>query len=175
MYGGNWDASIPLAEVLVLWGVAQATYCYSIDALLAIGRVKVSLVVEMVSMSIKLAVVLIAARHGLATVAYGLGMVALVEFFARNVVLGSCIGYGARDLLFSTWRSGGVALLLAVVAHVMAGRLSAWGLPLFVQLVVAGMVAATVWLATVFLLRHPIANEVIRMWKGLKTAPTSDV
>lgn len=159
-FGDQWDAAIPLVRWLcVAQLVAALTYqCYLL--LTAMGRYReVTRVVVKVQL-VRIALVIAAAFYSLeAVAAVQIGVYA----FAALLYYAKLTRYD--DLRLSRLAAALLpSALLAVLSCVVPGAL-VWFWPhwlhqhVFLSLVVAGTGAGALWLAGIFMLRHPLAEE----------------
>ncbi|WLI88918.1 lipopolysaccharide biosynthesis protein [Massilia sp. R2A-15] len=160
LYGAQWDASVPVVQVLCLAGAISSVGMFATQVMVANGAVRHSTVSQLVVQPFRLVAVLIAARHDLITVAYAL---VVSECFALLVVsyyLHRAIGIG----IFHVLRASRKSLLVAA-----AGSLA----PLLVRMyfpehdghpwppLLLGMFGATVgWLLAIFACNHPFGEQI---------------
>lgn len=159
VYGPQWLAAVPLAQVLCLAGAIDLLFLLAREALLADGRARQASVMQFQFFALKVAGLAAVVPFGLPGAAWGLAAAA-----ACNAVL------GARHLRVLDVRIGAVAracvpsALLTLVA-VGPLALAAWWLPPseanYLRWALAGAgYAALSWLAGLRLLRHRLWDEL---------------
>ena len=163
LYGDQWDSSVILAQVLVVFGLAQAVYCYSNEALVAVGWVKPLLATETSMFFLRMLCVFIGAvSGGTLGAASGLAVAAAIEGTVRSCVVANALGFDVLRWLRFVWASGAVALTVAVVSK-STSQLALRYAPdnMWVQAVFVAGSGAMTWFAALFVFRHPLYAEVV--------------
>ena len=163
LFGPQWDASIPPAQVLCLaYGIAGLAY-FNRAALLSHGRSGVELALTAASLAVHLALVVLVAPLGLTALAWAFTGEAVVTVLLGAVALRGTLGIGPATLARASTVVG--CGLLAVAAALGAMRFLALG-P--VAGVLAGaattvaVLAAGLWLTNAPLLRQ-LADDAGRL------------
>lgn len=167
LYGDQWDASVPVAEVLVAWGVLFAMHCYCQDALLAVGEVTLAFWREVIMFVVRLAAVLVGATEGPMGVAVAFSVSGLFELLVTVIVLKRGIGLGAAAFFHACRKSVGVAVITLAGCWLSAASVESTFSSDFFRLAAFGTIGMTFWLAGIFLCRHPLADELIRALRSI--------
>lgn len=159
LFGDQWRASIPVLHWLAGFGAAASATMFASTALIAADRagreVRMSAKVHV----LRIAAVVATASFGIVPVAIGLCCVALAELAivgaeARRtltVPLRAVGGGYVRSAVLAAW-SALPALGLVLLDRMQALRLGG--------LLLLAFASGIVWLAGVFLFRHPLAEDV---------------
>lgn len=168
-FGDQWDASVPVVSILAIWAVFRSIHTLSSNLLISSSNEGLMLLKESVIFLVTLVSVTIAYPFGLTAMAWGMAISGLVEFLVNSWSLKKAIGLS----LFSFVSSMRSNLIISVVC---------WGVTHLIDSLVhfetrmpllsIGIVAAilpVIWLSSVFVLNHPVRDEIGRMWVSLKT------
>ena len=162
LFGEQWRDAAPLATIIALWGALQAVHCFASDALLAVGKEMTMLVMETVLFVTRLSVLLIAAPHGLEAVAWALVLTAGIELIVGSCAVYSGFGLGMLSMLRALVPSAFVAVTCWTCVWVSLNGLAQVELDGTLAMFISVVICGPVWLASLFLSRHPLADEVKR-------------
>ncbi len=165
LYGNQWDAAVPVAQVLCLWGAFEALFAFSLQMLFACGAVKSVFLREVILVPLR-GLLVIAGVHygGLIGVAAALGVMGLLELLVSSYLVRRVLGVRLRDVIRATEKSVRIAVTtliipLTVVLVMDIGPENLWG-PFLVA--VAG--ATCGWLLGVYRTKHDMRPEVTAAW-----------
>ncbi len=174
LYGFQWDASVPLVQVLCLAGAISSVGMFATQVMVANGAVRYSTVSQLVVQPFRLVAVLVAARYDLTTVAYALVVSECFSLLVVSHFLHRAIGVG----MFQVLRASRKSLLVAVAASMA---------PLLVNLylpqnsghpwpsLLLGMFGATAgWLLAIFACNHPFGQQIHGMLRMVFPRKDSD-
>lgn len=162
LYGDQWDAAVTVTQILCLAGAVLSLIVLAGPLLTAIGQVKANLRREVAIQVPRAAFTLVASLHSLEAVAVAQVAACLVGLWATQSATRRFIGFGNGDLVRSTWRSLAVTaatLAAAAVPLLVAGQGAEEAFP-WRALVLPALGGACGWLAAVFLVDHPIRQEI---------------
>jgi O-antigen/teichoic acid export membrane protein len=172
LYGDQWDASVPVAQILVVWGALAAVSQYSTDALLAVGRPGLVFIKEVAVCVSRFLAIIIGVRYGLEGAAVAACLAGVLELVLVTELMRIAIGTKRLALIRLCGHSGFVAVATGVACHAAAVYTTetfSSNVAQVASLVVIGM---GVWVITVYLVRHPLVEELERgrvhlaaMWK----------
>lgn len=162
-FGSQWDAAIPLMR----WLCAAAmigTLTYQVSGLLtAVGRYREVTRIEVSYQLFRIAVAIIAALYSLEAVA---ASQIAVYVLAVTLYYRKLVGYEALRLRTLVAALAPSAALTAITSVAPAAVLLFWSGPMSDHYVPAFFVAAgcsgVLWLGGLFVLRHPLADEIRR-------------
>ena len=163
LFGDQWDIAV---EPTRLIAVASMVSCLNIlhpSIFQATGAMRQRMSVQLIIMPLKLTVFFVSAPFGLTAVAAGTILNALIELVASQVALNRLIGTGLPEVLAAIWKS-----LLATAASAAGPGLVLLYMPpaanhLWLPVLLAAFGCGIFWLAAVFLLAHPLADEMRRL------------
>jgi O-antigen/teichoic acid export membrane protein len=164
LYGPQWDAAVEPVRILCLSAAVFSLFGMARDLLVAMGHIKRRARLEMLSVPLRVAGIMIAAPFGLAAVAWSIVITTVVKSALIYAALAELTGLRWRDLGRAVAKGGAIAALASIAPisamralHDNDGGLSgALGLPLAVAL--PG--AALGWLAGIFLFKHDIRSDI---------------
>lgn len=157
LYGPQWDASIPLVEILCLWGALGAAYALAGQVLIAVGEVKRYFHLQLAAQASKVVLILFAAPMGLTAICFSLVIASALNNLITHRMLKGVVDIGLGEFFAGLLKSLGVTLFVAIpvaALPILVGN-NGW-LPFVGQMAVA----AIAWLAGVFLLKHPLWYEI---------------
>ena len=166
MYGPQWMAAVPLAQILCVAGALELAYFPAKEALLSMGMARESNKLQFVIQSLRVAGVLAVVPWGLAGACWGLVAAALGGALYSHLSLARLIGMRWLDVWQATWRSvivstfTGAPLMLGLASgpftesnYIVGGTLGA----------AASVIA---WLAALRWTAHPLWPELQRLLRA---------
>ena len=162
-FGDQWDASAPLASWLAIWAALRSVHWFSNDVLLATHHEKIMVVKDAVIFAVLFSGVIWSYPGGLENVARVFVLVGALEVILITYVLRQYIGLSGWRFFMAWIPNVMVATGCGVVAlwleHVMDFEtISAWK-----PAVALIIVMPPVWVSLLFLVRHPLFNELMRL------------
>ena len=160
IFGPQWDAAVPLVQILALAGFIFGFWTLASPAVLAAGRIKDYFRAQLIIHGSKIVLVAVAVIYGLEAVAAAQILVFLIGFFVFYYVLRKIFPLALMDIFRATWRSLGVAICSAAIP---AGVMLTWKIDpdnVLVSLITGSLGAAVGWICGVYLFRHPLCQEI---------------
>ena len=159
LYGDQWNAAVPVLHIMCAAGVLSAPTLFFEQLLIAHGRPGQALRVIATSQALRLAALAVLAWVSLEAAAAALivGFSARVFMVVRMSRLHFALQLGSLFRAVLPAVLCGAAIGLACIA--IRAALGA-AQPAFVVLLMSAAVAALTWLAAVFALQHPVAQEL---------------
>ena len=160
VYGSQWDAAVPVAQVLCVACAFELVHCLSREALLTRGLAKEANNLQAVLTVLLASGLLAGVPFGIVGAAWGgtayaaLGMGVSQWFLARHIGLGTAqMVKGCLPSLALTVLTVAPAALWAVVQGVDRHNFVVFG-------VGGGLLTAVSWLVGIHVLRHPLVAEL---------------
>ena len=160
LFGHQWDAAVPLVQILCLSGVLTPFIHLSRPLFIALGRIDLSLNIQLVVQPLKILLVVAAAFHGLTWVAAALCLPPMLNAWLAHRRLSRLLGYRAGELLRAVTRSLAVTACSAMVPAVVVLTLGLEPEHSGLALAIGGAGAALGWLAGVVAFGHPARTEL---------------
>ena len=164
-YGPNWDASVPLVQILCAAGALSMLTMFAGDVMIANGHVKAVTKLQLMTQPVRVGAILFASLFGLSQVAVATVVSEAVALALLSPLLQRTTGISIRHVLSATVRSTLVAgcALVGPLLVMMLG--SGSGYPL-IDAAIGGFSALAGWLVGVFWCRHPIREHLMqaRVW-----------
>jgi O-antigen/teichoic acid export membrane protein len=160
LFGPQWDAAVPLVQILALAGFIFGLWTLANPAVLAAGRIKDYFRAQLIIHGSKIVLVAVVVSFGLEAVAGAQILVFLIGFFVFYYVLRKIFPLAPMDIFRATWRSLGVAICSAAIP---AGVMLTWKIDpnnVLVPLITGTFGAAVGWICGVYLFRHPLCQEI---------------
>jgi O-antigen/teichoic acid export membrane protein len=149
IFGARWERAIPAMRVLSLAGIAQSTCYLRRHLVLAYGRPKWHMGLELVTVALTLAGVLLTVRAGIVAVAWAQVLAQLASlpllFLAVSRLVHVRLIEDVRSLLPALTASILTAAAVSIVKVVVVGRVAPHTVLLTGLLVGAGIYFASVW------------------------------
>lgn len=165
LYGPQWDASVPVVELLCIAGAVSSISLFATQVMIANGQIRHSTNSQLLAMPFRVGAVLIVAMHGLEAIAVALIFSEFITLLIVSWFLHKTIKVGPLDLMAAVRKSALIALCSAIapllVTNLWMGDPSQSWLPLGIG--IAG--AAMGWIAGVFLTRHPLLEQFTSLFQ----------
>ena len=163
LFGDQWDIAIDPARLIAAAGMVSCLTVLHPSVFQATGAMRQRMSVQLVIMPLKLLVFFISAQYGLAAVAAGTILNALIELVPSQFAVDRVIGTRPLELFATLWKS-----LLATAASAAGSILILIYLPpsvdyLWQPIILAALATGIFWLIAIFLLAHPLADEILRL------------
>jgi O-antigen/teichoic acid export membrane protein len=167
LYGDQWDAAVPLTQILCIYGVFYTVYWLVDDLYIAVGAVQRYVRYSLGIQVAKIGLVLGAVSFGLEATMTALAVAGGIRFIAAIVAAKALIGLTWRAALGSMTKSALVAMCTVAGPLVIA-----WSAPDSVDLLgwpfaSALGLAAIGWLGGIYLVGHGLAGELTRIVEGV--------
>jgi O-antigen/teichoic acid export membrane protein len=160
VYGPQWDAAVPIAQVLCGACAFELVHCLSREALLTRGLAKEANRLQVVLTALLAAGLLAGVPFGLVGAAWGVAAYTVVGLVVNQWFLRRHIGLRSRDLIRGCLPSVTLTAIAAAPAALWAA-LAGVGPHNFVAFGVGGgLLTAVAWLAAIHGLRHPLVAEL---------------
>lgn len=160
LFGDQWDAAVPVAQVLCVYGALTSIYYFADQMLIALGAVRKTLLAHSILQPIVFVLCIAFAPYGIEMVAVGMVLSALVGLAIYQTILARMTDASLSNL-FSVVAKGGIVAAFTVVGPITV-RSMAGGYEhgVAIPLLVAMLVAAAGWLLGVMVTKHPLGNEL---------------
>ena len=161
LYGAQWDASVPIVELLCIAGAISSISTFAGQAMVANGEVKNSTYSQLLSQPFRIGAVLYAAAHGLIAIAIALVAAELVALLIFSWFLNRTIKVNFLAILKACRKSLAVTCCTAIVPLFL--NLS-WTMDVsnsWIPMVLGGLGAAGGWLAGIVLVKHPLGDHFL--------------
>lgn len=159
VYGPQWTASVPLAQILCVVGAVELIHYLAKEALIACGDVKRSNTLQMGIQASRIAGVLAIIPFGLTGACWGLLAAAVIGAAYSQWSLTNAIGLRAQDVLKACLPSFYITLLSAAPVALWVASDGITESNFLRYAFAGGAVTATVWLVAVRHFQHPIWRE----------------
>lgn len=167
VYGRQWMASVPLAQILCAAGSVELVYYLAKEVLLSVGEARQSNLLQMGIQGCLIAGLLVVVPFGLEGACWGVLAATIAGAWLSHRQLARAIGLTAAEVLKSCLPSLYLALLSAApVALWAAVEPISESNHLYFGLG-GGAMTAVAWLICLRLLGHPLWQEVLSLWRLL--------
>lgn len=163
LYGAQWDASVPLVEILCLAGCISSISLFATQVMVANGQVKNSTYAQLVALPFRVGVVLFASLYDLKMIAISLIVSELIALVIVSWILNNTIKVSPLNLLLATRKSALVALSSSIIPLII--NLFWTGDPAkpWLPLTIGALGAAAGWVSGIFISKHPLAAQIMSL------------
>jgi O-antigen/teichoic acid export membrane protein len=170
LYGSQWDASVPIVELLCLAGAISSISLFATQVMVANGQVRDATYSHILALPIRIGAVLLASTDGLISIAIALIVsecltLIITSWFLRKTIKVSPIG-----LIKACRKSALVALCSSIAPFIVKifwekNSSNSW-IPLSIG--ISG--AAIGWICSILLVRHPLSEHLISLIQAVRPA-----
>lgn len=169
LYGLQWDASVPVVQVLCLAGAIGTLATFAADVMIAYGQVGQATASQVLTQPVRIGAVLVASPFGLVMVAAALVLAECYTVAITSRRLRAATGIGLTGVLGATTKSAIVTVSSAAgTAIVMLALMT--GKHALLELVIGGFGALAGWLVGIVWTGHPIKAHLYqaREWVAMR-------
>jgi O-antigen/teichoic acid export membrane protein len=163
LYGDQWDESVPIAEILCIWGVVAALYCYSQDVLIAVGKLHLAVIKEVLVTAIRVGVVIYGATYALSGVAIAIVVAGLIELALCLVVLRLGVQLHVWQLIYRCRKSALTGAITFLLCHGASSTIESMYDAEWMQMLAFVVIGTAAWGVGLWLSNHPLTTELKRI------------
>ena len=169
LYGPQWDASVPLVELLCLVGAIASVSMFSGQVMVANGQVRNATFSQLIVQPFRIITVLFATQFGLVQVVVALIISECVTLTVVSWYVWKTIGVSLVALLRACTKSAAITLTTVIVPLLVrifwpTDEPHAW-----LPLAVGAIGAASGWLIGLFVMRHPLADHLASLLRSIQS------
>ncbi len=162
LLGAQWEAAAPLVQLMALANMALAPAFMTFPLLVAVGRIRDTLVLSLISLPPSILIMIGAATFGVQEAAASLLVVAPMQMLVALVFIRRAIGLTFAELAAASRASLFLAAATALGPATVV-LLSPSGFALgWTDTAVALLAGACGWTVAILLVEHPVKNEFAR-------------
>lgn len=166
LYGDQWGQSVPLLRVLCIWAAIASIYSFSGQELISSGKENSLITQEVILFPASLIIVGISSLFGVYYMVSSLILIAIIEFMLVSKLIYKSSGITSMTLLLSIYKSFVVSVVAGVIT-VLFYELIFINYDYWISLILSALVVFFSWLVTVFMIKHPLYNEIIGIFRSL--------
>ncbi len=166
MFGDQWDAAVPLVQILSVAGIAAATWALCGQILLGMGRINELLKAQILLQSVRIVIVFITASYSITHVAVGQIFFYVLTYFVFYRALKPLVYITNMDIFRATWKSAMVAVTSSIVPVFALFYMQPGPENLWPPLLVASCGMGTGWLAGIYLFKHDFSGEIVNAYQS---------
>ncbi len=159
LYGNQWQAAVHVGQLICVAGMIELVHSLSKEALIAVGHVKRSNVLQWVTQAARIAAIGVGCQFGVEAIGFGLIIASGIGFIAAQRELSRYAKLSFSQTLSATHQSAWLGIVTIVVIFPLHSVLKGM-LPVVWMLVALSAAFALTWLATVKFLDHALWPEV---------------
>ena len=167
MFGDQWDAAVPLIQIMCFGGILLPFNTLARPTLLALGAATHNLRVHSIVQPVTVLVVIGAAYHSLEAVALQVPVMAAFMFVVSFKYVRMHIGISPHGIWNAVSKSAGVAIVSGIVPGLVYMAMNTYTVSVWLVLPISAIVTGCVWLGSLLLLRHPFRKEIALLWSKL--------
>jgi O-antigen/teichoic acid export membrane protein len=172
LYGDQWMAAVPLAQVLCLMAAIELPYWLATEVMIAAHRIDQSHRLQAAVQTLRVASLALVIPFGLLGAGWGLCLAAVAGGMLSQRFLGQIIGLRFIDVLRACAPSAAVAACTATPALLVTLAIPQSHGNFMLMIGGCGLLSVASWLLALRLLGHPFWNEVEIAMRRLRRRPT---
>lgn len=170
MFGDQWDQAAPIATVAAFWAILRSGHVLAPQALVAVGKEGSMLTKEIIVFAVFLMATSFAyVNFGSIGVAYAFVFAGLTDFLVSSWFMKHKMGLGFLSYCTGMFRSAFTALICWSVASILDWYISFENASPVKVLFYIACILPPVWLACIFLLKHPLHHQIELIYKKLES------
>jgi O-antigen/teichoic acid export membrane protein len=160
MFGEQWGEAVPLVSIMTGWAILKSIHTMSTSLFYSSGHEKILLKKQFVMFVTTMVAIITAAPHGLEIIAWSMVAIGLVDFIVCSIALKIAINLSplkfCKNMLPNAFLVI-ICFLSAVAIDIVLDFQTSSPINSFLAL---AFIMPLVWLTSVFLLKHPIYQEI---------------
>jgi len=168
MFGENWLAAAPYASILAYWGMFRAAVAFVPQALIAEGKEKLLFYKETFIFLVFLSAIILSFQYGLKMVSLAFCSVAAFDFFISYLIIYKVMNIPFLRLLKFFFDNFILAFLFFSIMFIVDGYSPYKDYGSLIYILSLALFLPPVWAFLLYLLKHPIYFEVVRMIRKIK-------
>ncbi|RJG07041.1 hypothetical protein D3870_14470 [Noviherbaspirillum cavernae] len=169
LYGSQWDASVPLVELLCAEGAIISLSIFAGQVMVANGQVRIATVSQLIVQPFRVGAVLLASIYGLQAVAVALIASEVLSLAVVSWYVHKTITVRFTDLMRACGKSALVTLCSACVPLLVRFMWDSADQRHWLPLAIGIAGAASGWLVGMLLTRHALGAHLIAMIRPLRS------
>ena len=166
-FGDQWLEAARYASLIAWWGVFRMVHWFSSDLLMARGFEKVMVTKEAVVFLAHFLAILLLFPLGLSAVAAGFAGAGAIDLVVTSWVLWKYLDLSPVCLIRAWLQNAFIMFLCGLAAWGCYEAVLAQGFGMVAGLLVVASVLPLVWLGLIFVLKHPLRAELVRVMRNL--------
>lgn len=159
LYGWQWDASVPVVQVLCLAGAVGTLATFAGDVMIAYGQVGQATASQVLTQPVRLGAILLASPFGLVMVAAALVLAECYTVVVTSRSLHAATGVELGGVLRATVKSA-VVTVFSAIGPAIVMLASMHGKHAWTEMIVGGCAALIGWLAGIVWTGHPALSHL---------------
>lgn len=168
MFGPKWLGAVPILQLLCISGLFIPLNHLTQPLFIAYGKINVAVRVGLLIEPLRIAIIIVGSLYSVTMVALLLVIPSFINTIIIHGVLARMLKYSVLSIFEATYKSMIVALISAGVTFAMRWFLEIQGVGVIFLTLVVSAATALAWLGGVFLVGHPIKEEVLSLLKVMR-------
>jgi len=168
LYGWQWDASVPVVQVMCIVGAAVCLTTFAGDVMIAFGKVGQATASQLLTQPVRILAILLASPFGLVAVAVALVLAECYTVAITSRQLYAATGIELAGVLRATTKSA-IVTVTSAIGPAIVMLLFMDGKQPWLELVVGGCGALVGWFAGIVLTGHPIKPHLYQAREWVAT------
>lgn len=166
MFGDQWDQSAPIASVVAFWAIFRAGHVLAPKALVAVGKEASMFVKELIVFVVFLVSIITAySTWGLKGAAYAFVFSGLVDLLVSSYFMKVKVGLRILGYFRSLLSSFIITIICWGATYTISYIFPFEETAPIITLLQISMVLPIVWICVIFIMKHAIKDEIIRLYR----------
>lgn len=164
LYGPQWDATVPIVELLCLAGVISSISLFATQVMVANGQVRNSTYAQLLALPFRVGAVLYASTYGLIAIAIATIIAEIITLFVISWYLHRTIKIQPLDLIKASGKSA-IVTLSSIIVPLMV-KIFWLGDPTrpWIPLTIGILGAVIGWVGGIYMTRHPFLVHLMSFY-----------
>jgi O-antigen/teichoic acid export membrane protein len=166
MFGDQWDAAVPLVQILALGGFASALWSLCSQILLGMGKINELLKTQFILQGLRIAMVFVTAHYSITHVAIGQGIFYVLTYFILYRCVRPFVQISNIDVMRATWKSMMATLISAIAPALVIFYMPPGPENLWFPLLLGAAGTCVGWLAGIYIFKHSFGEEITGAYRA---------
>jgi len=163
MFGEQWLASVPLVSILTFWALFKAIHTLAPQLLISSHNEGLMLVKQIIVLSLTIIGIITAFPYGLSAIAFAMLLSGFADFVLSSWAIKRAIQLNPLHFIYKMRSNILLTSICWFAAYLLDWIVDFDNTSAWLSMLCLASVIPLVWLASIYLLNHPIKNEISRL------------
>lgn len=169
VFGQQWAEVAPIASILSIWAIFSSVHLFSPALLVASLNERIQFFKQLAIFILTIVGISLTYKYGLEVVAWSLVFNALIDIILTTIIIKLATKLPIIEFFKRVMGNVILCIFCGIATWFTGFKLNFMSTEPIVSLICIGAVAGVVWLVTLIFLKHPLLDEIRRLFNSTKS------